>query len=342
VVDRMYTTVPYTSEALLALLGGLMPPFSRVSSYEEVAATGWPRLLAENGYATAFFTGSYLNEKRGERRMLMRLGFETVVGAEDLSDDQASLRTYSGVDDFSIMPPALSWVDSVLADSARFVLACLTQSSHHPYELPSDVALTPTSVDDRELGLYLNTLAYVDEFLRTFYDELRRRDLLESTVLLIVGDHGESFGEHGARFHGMNVWEQGVRVPFLLHDPSSGHSRRVAGPFQQTDVLATVLESAGFALRGVDPVARSVLTDPPHSKVYLASAGSQSMALVTDTLKYVYHYRRRPMQVFDLTVDPFETEDLAGRLSRDLLRDVELELLLWEAAVNAQEEAPRR
>ena len=143
-------------------------------------------------------------------------------------------------------------------------------------------------------------------------------------------------GEHGARFHGMNVWEQGVRIPFILHDPSSEPSRRVAGPFQQTDVLPTVLESAGYTLVAGVPVARSVLSSPPHSKLYIASAGSQSMALVTDTLKYVYHYRRRPMQVFNLAGDPFETEDIAGSMGKGALRDVELELLLWENAVNLQ------
>lgn len=339
VFPRMYTTIPYTTDALLAIFGGVVPPFSTTSRYDQVVSVGWPGLLAQAGYATGFVTTSFLNDKRYEREMLRRLGFEMIAGAQDLDVAEALVSNYSGFDDDMLIDTSLAWVDAVRQDGRPFLLACLTQSSHHPYAVPSSFEVRQAAVPDRELSMYLNTLSYTDAVLRKLYGEFATRGLLDSTLFLFVGDHGESFGEKGERFHGMNVWEEGVRVPFVVHATGLAPDRRgsrVDEMYQQTDVFPTVLKALGFGLAGPHLAGRSALSDDGRREIFVGSAGSRAMALVRDSLKFVYHYRRRPTQVFDLYNDPNESRDIAALVADSLVSAAERELLAWQIAANSR------
>ncbi len=337
VVPRMYTTIPYTTDALLAIFGGVVPPFSTTSRYDRVVTVGWPGLLAREGYETGFVTTSYLNDKRHEREMLRRLGFEMIAGAQDLGAAVALVSNYSGLDDDMLIDTSLAWIDSVRQRGRPFVLACLTQSSHHPYAVPPTFETRPAAVADRELSMYLNTLAYTDTVVRKLYRGIASRDLLGSTLFVFVGDHGESFGEKGERFHGMSVWEEAVRVPFVIHSADlarDGLGSRVDAAFQQIDVFPTVIQALGFEITGPHHAGRSVLSGRGREDVYIGSAGSRAMALVRDSLKFVYHYRRRPTQVFDLRNDPDEKHDISAVVGDSVVTAVERELQAWQIAAN--------
>src|SRR6202035_4143392 len=61
--------------------------------------------------------------------------------------------------------------------------------------------------------LYDGEVAFTDFHIARVVDVLDASSLAERTVVVITGDHGEAFGEHGAYFHGREVWEEIVRVP---------------------------------------------------------------------------------------------------------------------------------
>ena len=96
--------------------------------------------------------------------------------------------------------------------------------------------------DAVEFQAYLNTITYFDGVLAELFRLLDERGFLKNTVVLLVGDHGEAFGEHGKRQHDDVLWEEGVHVPLLLHGPRDlvGPPRRVGGLRQLMDLVPTI------------------------------------------------------------------------------------------------------
>jgi choline-sulfatase len=83
---------------------------------------------------------------------------------------------------------------------------------------------------------------------------LQERGLWERTGIVLAGDHGEAFGEHGEQQHGFFVYDTTLRVPLLLKPP--GHdaaAQRVAEPACLIDIAPTLLAWAGASERPAGP-----------------------------------------------------------------------------------------
>src|SRR5262249_38331798 len=74
--------------------------------------------------------------------------------------------------------------------------------------------------EDQPIGCYRNALHYSDEALGLLLQGLRERGLLDNTLFIILGDHGEAFGQHAGNFgHTLFIYEENVRIPYLIVAP---------------------------------------------------------------------------------------------------------------------------
>ena len=113
--------------------------------------------------------------------------------------------------------------------------------AHDPYAPPAAFA---KRFADTPLGRYDGEIAHVDMFIGKIIDDLRNRGLLEKTLLLVVGDHGEAFGEHQEYGHAIFCYEENLKVPLIFHCPALiGKDRTVLERVSLVDVMPTVLES---------------------------------------------------------------------------------------------------
>jgi hypothetical protein len=71
-----------------------------------------------------------------------------------------------------------------------------------------------------------------------------------------------------------------------------------------------------------------------RTTVMLSASANQSMALLRDSLKYLYFFRRQEMKVFNVVSDPKEAVDLAGNINDQQRDQIEAELFRWRGAVN--------
>jgi arylsulfatase A-like enzyme len=122
--------------------------------------------------------------------------------------------------------------------------------------------------------LYDGNLAFVDQEVGYLRDQLATRGLLDNTLLIVIGDHGEALFEHGWIGHNAQVFEESARVPFIVALPKSLRAAhppaRVASLVDLTDIAPTILEAFGLEGAGGSSRAfqgRSLLPD-------LARAGS--------------------------------------------------------------------
>lgn len=307
--ERAYTVFPHTSKALVGIHCGVHP--APVPGVPEATPGGMPttclaRLLREQGFATAFFQTA---EENYERRSYLadEFGYETFVGKESIPARNFEESNYFGWEDDAMIDPILDWVDK---QDGRFFLSVLTLTAHHPYAIPKGFPRTDYE-KNKVLNDYLNTVRYTDRFLERIYEGFEQRGLADDTVFVIVGDHGEAFGEHGRSQHTPVPYDEALHVPLALVGPGVPAGTKIAGVRQSLDIAPTAARLLGFEASGGRFYGRDLLEDEAHERIfYHCGYHEYCMGFVWEREKLIYHFDRRRPEVYDLVADPLEKNDL--------------------------------
>ncbi len=197
-------------------------------------------------------------------------------------------------------------------------------------------ALTGSAAEQRAadaVALYDAEIAQNDAAFGDFLDELARRGLAASSAVLLTADHGEEFLDHGGWKHGFTLYEEMLRIPFVLRLPAGvAAGRTVAAPVDQVDIAPTLLALAGLPpsseLPGRD--VRILLDDAPSlssrsplppalpthlSFAWLARPGGRWVSGVGGSSKLVRQSEAEPLlrpgrELYDLVRDPRERTSL--------------------------------
>ncbi|MEW6741473.1 MAG: sulfatase [Planctomycetota bacterium] len=122
--------------------------------------------------------------------------------------------------------------------------------------------------EENMIARYDGEISYMDEWIGHLFAALESRGSWENTLIIVAGDHGEAFGEHGQIWeHNQEIFDEAVRVPLLVRRPQGeGAGRRVAGLVRTIDLFPTVLDLLGLScddrLPGVS--LRPLMDDPQH------------------------------------------------------------------------------
>jgi arylsulfatase A-like enzyme len=126
-----------------------------------------------------------------------------------------------------------------VADGVPWLLWLHYYDPHAPYLEHKGVS--EAFGTDSDLDLYDGEIAYTDQHLGRLLDELARSGLSANTIVVVVADHGEEFGEHGHNGHGYALYEECVRVPLIVCAPGVA-ARRVSDVVPTVGLLPTLLE----------------------------------------------------------------------------------------------------
>ncbi len=337
-VENAYTVVPHTSKALVAGHCGVAPPLDSVNTEAEpdiLPAQCVPDLLKEQGYATAFFQSA--TETFERRRMTVtNFGHENFFPLEAMPREGFAEANYFGYEDDVMLEPSADWLEQQKVAGRPFMASYLTVTAHHDYVVPEGFE-EKKYAEDEELNRYLNTVAYQDRFLEKLIQEYKDLGLYEDTIFVVMGDHGEGFGEHGRRQHDDTIYEEGLKVPMLIHDPERFDSGvRIEGPANQLDLLPTLTGLLGYDITGGTypgsplyalPDGRPVMFSCYHDRKCLAS--------IEGSEKYIYHFDNQDEEFFDLAEDPAEKSNIIDEQPAEEIERRREELLAWYSTVNA-------
>jgi hypothetical protein len=162
---------------------------------------------------------------------------------------------------------------------------------------------------------------------------------MDSTMFILVGDHGEAFDEHNRRQHDNIMWEEGLRVPAIFYYPPLFPKQQwIRGLRQHIDLLPTIFDLLGVeAVQSIWPGKSIFQPVSPQRQIFFSCwYERQCMAMIDGQIKTIYHYNRQPMEVYDLIADPFERTSLAGKepFGKAYLDRMTGELLRWRERVN--------
>jgi arylsulfatase A-like enzyme/Flp pilus assembly protein TadD len=243
--QRAFAPAPITLTSHASLLTGLYPP-GHGSRHNGMRVRGDVATLAtvlhDQGWATGAFVGAFPLD----RRFGLDRGFERYGDRMPRASDGRLLNERSGR---VVVDEALDWLNGV-GDRSFFLWVHLFEP-HAPYE--PDAARGPNG------GTLPPDLRYDDEIARADVEIERLlaglRPRLSSALVVVAGDHGEAFGEHGEITHSIFLYDATLRVPLIMAGP--GINPAPSAPetnVSLVDVLPTVIDALGLSRPDVDGV----------------------------------------------------------------------------------------
>ena len=260
IFERAYSTAARTRPAAASALTGLYPCANHARlgrgldhSIETLAET-----LRASGWSTAAFVA---NGNVFAPEYAFEQGFDRFVAVRGQRRDN---HAYTEEINELLLPAVRALSDE------PFFLYIHSVDPHSPYDPPPayagrfrdpdyDGPITPRTTRSRLLrksvqtpsdvafvrDLYDEDILYQDSELGRLIDILEDEDLLEKTVLIVVSDHGEEFAEHGDWEHGNRLFQEQIRIPFVLRIPGRGDTR-LDTPISLADLPPTLLGLFGL------------------------------------------------------------------------------------------------
>ncbi len=225
--------VPLTLPSHCTIMTGRYPKEFGVRNNNQAAlGTTHPTLASifkEHGYRTGAFVATFVLDSR----------FGLDRGFDVYDDEMSNVSMQTQPLDWEqpaniIADRALAWLG---ADKSKPFFAWLHfYDPHDPYTPP---AAFPKSYDGE--------IAFMDSQIKRITDWLDKSGQRDRTIVVVVGDHGESFGEHGEEGHGMFLYHTSMHVPLLFAHPTlTAKPGRIANPVGAVDIFPTLLDLFGW------------------------------------------------------------------------------------------------
>lgn len=170
------------------------------------------------------------------------------------------------------------------------------------------------------IELYEQAVAYTDAQIGRLLHALEQNGLQENTIIIVVADHGEEFMEHGRWGHWENnLYDEVLRVPLIIHLPTSQGTCVVERQVRTLDLMPTILElCGGLSLDGME--GRSLVPlwrgeeeqyDPPVSISEMWRDEWHIIAVRTETHKYIWDSKQpEAPKLYNLVEDPHEEHNI--------------------------------
>lgn len=327
VFDQGRAPTSWTLPSLASVMTGVYPSTHGCedmrSRLDDSFSTLAERLSAA-GYATSAVAS----------HLFLRPDFGLAQGFDTYNTDLVKnlMKSHEAISSPGVTKRALAWLDahSAADDGAPFLLWAHYFDPHEVYH--AHKAFVELYGEAEEFDRYRGEVAFTDLWIGRLLAGLKQRGLDENTIVVLVADHGEEFREHGNLRHGHTLYDELIRVPFVVHVPGAAGlfggriaPTELATAASSVDLLPTLLELCDVGYGGDDLAGQSLVpallgqpeaVDAPRPILAEVSlrAGKAADALMFDGWKLIVHRdgpRVGAAELYDLANDPGETNDLA-------------------------------
>lgn len=317
------TAVPVTTPSHSTIFTGTYPLFHGVRDNGIFAlpdaATTLAEMLKGQGYATGAAIGSFpLTRQFGIDQGFDSYDDHVTVSEEDFRGLRVEEESHMYFDErhgAQVNDAILPWLRG---NAKRPFFAWIHYwDAHFPHRPP------PPFSELYAHDPYQGEIAYADRCLGVVLEELRSLGVLDRTIVVVVGDHGEGRGDHGELTHSMLNYDATLRVPFIVRVPGEKGGVRVGQHVGTVDVVPTLLELLGLPAapdaqgRSLVPLMRGGSATPVD---YYAETLAPRLSYGWGELRTIYRgpfkyvHGPRP-ELYRIADDPEEATELHGEMA---------------------------
>jgi arylsulfatase A-like enzyme len=369
--SKAIATSSWTMPTNMSAFTSLYPSVHKTTTYQERLPEGrntLAQILKENGYLTAaFVSNATLGHQYGFSKgfdlyddfsVALDLGVD-LFGNNDRTGQNARTTLTNEV----VSRAAIGWLQK--NHTKQFFMFVFYFDPHYDYIPPPpfdtvfdpdykgsingrDIAYEPrksTRPPQRDLdhiiALYDGEILYTDGYVSKLLEKFAEYRILDETLIIIFGDHGDEFYEHGSTAHSHSLYTELTHIPLIFNWPRAiPRNKRVSAIVGQVDIMPTVLDyldieydgfMQGSSLRPLIEGQKNNLHDVVYSELTTAENKVLSAA-TTEDYKFILNLSTGSKQLFDLNNDPNEQINIYE--SRSSAGSVPLEYQLKQWFVN--------
>jgi phosphoglycerol transferase MdoB-like AlkP superfamily enzyme len=167
--------------------------------------------------------------------------------------------------------------------------------------------------DGRLISRYYNNLNLLDHMIKRIVDHLKEQGLLERTILVIVGDHGQAFGQHHPNnfMHYRYSYNENLEAPAIFYQPALFKPKEFGFSTSHVDILPTLLDAMRIPFSPTVFDGESLFNYKLRRNPIFFYGYEESISSLDNTLiKVQYSLKKNRCWVFDLKHDPDEKNPL--------------------------------
>ena len=312
-LTRHYTTSNVSSKAVFSLLSGLYDFFkretfatrsdARVPSIYNFLGRQYDAFLVTPSSLSWYFPAPFVkNSGMPEIHSYENLNFR-------IKETFHSLGHYIGRDEIQTVDFFMQRIDRA---REPFLGIYASFAAHFPYfDYGSNYSIMED--DGRSISRYYNNLNLLDHMIKRIYHHLEEKGLLDRTIFVIVGDHGQAFGQHHPDnyMHYRYSYNENLETPVIFYQPALFKPKAIGLTTSHVDILPTLLDAMRIAY---DPMlfdGESLFQNRLRRKyIFFYGLEESISAIDTDQIKVQYSLKKDRCWVFDLKRDPEERNPL--------------------------------
>jgi choline-sulfatase len=323
--------VPLTLPSHACIMTGAYPPVHGLRDMGGFVLDPSHPTVASLAQAAGFATAAFVGSRAVARHFGLSHGFDTYDDDMGAQTEEGKLPGIFPERRASVVTDrALEWLKQNAGK--KFFLWAHYYDPHQPYDPPEPFK------HQYAKNLYDGEIAYMDEQVGRLLDGVDQLGLTSRTLVIAVGDHGESLGEHGEMTHGIFLYDATLHVPLIVAGPDVPRGKVIDDQVRSIDLHPTVMdflhlspspEAQGVSLWPLLQHGTRVRTDycygeTIYPRTYMG--WSELRAMRTEGWKYIL--APHP-ELYDLHRDPGELQNVIAQHAADADR---FQKLLWKVA----------
>lgn len=312
-LQNCYSPVPLTLPAHCSILTGKYSIGHGVRNngryYLTKNETTLTRLLKNKGYSTHAVIASFV--------LLARFGLNQGFDSYDDSIDthEKAITFKSEIPADAVYRRFKNWFAA--NSQKKFFSWVHFYDPHQPYQPPAEYI--EKGSENNELKRYAGEIEFVDKYVGAIIADLKAAGILDKTLVVIAGDHGEAFGEHLEYGHSIFCYEENLRVPLIFYNETIFEKRTIENCVDLVDIMPTILELLGMPVPA-DVQGVSILplllgekrkNTPPFFIESIYGKEEMNWAPLTGIIAGDYKYISLPEpELYNLKTDARETDNL--------------------------------